>query len=69
MAEKLTIEIDIEAAKNKALVEKGYLMGLEAAAQKCENFAAQCCGGSGEGGGGYLAAADAIRKISPFTGY
>jgi hypothetical protein len=41
-----------------------YNRGLEAAAQQAEAWAAQCCGGSGEGGEGYRNLAIAIRRMA-----
>lgn len=67
--EKLTIEVDLEEAKSKAIRLNGYRMGLHAASRMALSYADQCCGGSGEGGEGYRNLADAISKIDPDKGY
>lgn len=41
---------------------RAYNHGLETAACICESWAAESCGGSGEGGQGYKNLAEIIRK-------
>lgn len=67
MSEKLTIEIDLSDAKSKGILNRGYVLGLEAAAMKCENWADQCEGGQSEEG--YRNLANSIRRIDPAKGY
>jgi hypothetical protein len=55
--------------QRQASIRKGYLLGLAAAARKAEEWAAECCGGSGLGGEGYKNLAQAILKIDPDKGY
>lgn len=67
--ETITVTINLEDEKHKAVLRHGYLNGLRAAYLKAIDYAAQCGGGSGEGGEGYKSLAEAISNIDPDKGY
>ena len=54
-------DIIIEHRKRRDYM-RAYNDGIEAAAHICESWAAESCGGSGEGGHGYKSLAAIIRK-------
>lgn len=53
-------DLIIEHRKKREYL-RGYNEGLETAAKTCESWAAESCGGSGEGGHGYKNLAAIIR--------
>jgi hypothetical protein len=57
-------EETIAALKARAIMyEKWYNAGLIDAARKADGWAAECCGGSGEGSQGYKNLAESIRNM------
>ena len=54
----------VQEYRRQAIRIDGYKRGLEAAAQKADAWAAECCGGSGEGGEGYRSLANQIRAMA-----
>lgn len=59
---KEEVQLILTQRKEKARITS-YNQGLEAAAQQAESYAAQCCGGTGEGGEGYKNLAVSIRQL------
>lgn len=65
----MTVEIDLDDVKWRAVSRRAYGLGLEAAAQKVEQWARMGAGGAGILDEGSKNLADAIRRIDPDKGY